>query len=101
MELQLEIKGFIEFCKNIASNPIEVSKSKELVDCLSFCVDALTNCNCSNKKESAHYEQKYLEISESFSEDALKSLSIILDPNSTYSNICISFPHSDKKIKIK
>ena len=99
--MELEIKGFIEFCKAIASNPKEVSNSKDLVDCLSFCLDGLTNCNCSNKKEATSYEQKYLEIAESFSEDSLRTLGAILDPSSIYSDIYISFPHTDKKIKIK
>lgn len=101
MEMQIEIKGFIEFCKAISSNPIEVAKSKDLVDCLSFCIDGLNNCKCSNKIESNSYEQKYLEIVESFSEDTLEILKTVLDPNSIYKNICISFPHVDKKIKIK
>ena len=99
--MELEIKGFIEFCKAIASNPIEVSNSKDLVECLSFCIDGLNKCNCSNKKESTPYEQKYLEIAESFSEDSLRTLGAILDPSSIYSDIYISFPHTDKKIKIK
>ena len=46
-------------------------------------------------------EKKYLEISHEFSKDFLDILGRILDPNSTYSDIYISFPTSDKKIKIK
>lgn len=99
--MELEIKGLIEFCRAISSSPTEVAKSKELVDCLSFCLDGLSNCNCSNKPSVESYEQKYLERASSFSKDALKVLGVILDPNSAYSDIYISFPNIDKKIKIK
>lgn len=99
--MELELKGLIEFCKAICTNPTEIAKSKELVESLSFCLDGLSKCDCSNKPDMESFEKKYLEIAESFSKDALDILSQILDANSTYSNIYISFPHSDKKIKIK
>jgi hypothetical protein len=99
--MELEIKGFIEFCRAISSNPTEVAKSKQLVDALSFCLNSVSNCNCSNKPSAENFEKKYLEMANEFSNDSLNVLSVILDPNSTYSNIYISFPYSENKIKIK
>jgi hypothetical protein len=99
--MELELKGFIEFCRAISSNPTEVAKSKQLVDSLSFCLNGLSNCDCSNKPSSENFEQKYLEIANGFSNDSLNILASILDLNSAYSSIYISFPNTDKKIKIK
>ena len=99
--MELEIKGFIEFCKAISFHPTEVAKSEQLVEALSFCLNGLSNCNCSNKPSVENFEKKYLEMASEFSNDSLKVLSVILDPNSTYSNIYISFPYSENKIKIK
>ena len=99
--MELEIKGFIEFCRAISLNPTEVAKSKQLVEALSFCLSGFSNCDCSNKPSTENFEKKYLEISHEFSKDSLDILGRILDPNSTYSDIYISFPTSDKKIKIK
>lgn len=99
--MELEIKGFIEFCKAISFHPTEVAKSEQLVEALSFCLNGLSNCNCSNKPSVENFEKKYLEISHEFSKDSLDILGRIFDPNSTYSDIHISFANSDKKIKIK
>ena len=99
--MELELKGFIEFCRAISSSPVEVAKSKQLVDALSFCLNSLSNCNCSNKPSVENFEKKYLETASEFSDDSLRVLAAILDPNSAYSNIYISFPHSENKIKIK
>jgi hypothetical protein len=99
--MELEIKGLIEFCKAISSSPTEVSKSTELVDALSFCIDALTKCDCSNKVNVEVYEKKYTQLSLGFSKDTLKILEQILDPNLTYSKIHISFPNTNIKITVK
>lgn len=99
--MEIEIRGFIEFCKSISTNPTEIVKSPELVDSLSFCISNLSNCNCSNKPSTEALEKKYLEIAEKFSQNSLDCLGRIFDPNSAYSSIYISFPCSDKKIKIK
>lgn len=99
--MEIEIKGLIEFCKAISTSPTEVSKSPELVDALSFCIDSLSKCNCSNKAATEIHENKYVEIADKFSQETIKILAEILDPNKTYSNISITFPHTNKIIKIK
>lgn len=99
--MEIEIKGLIEFCKAIATNPTEISKCPQLVEALSFCLDNLSKCNCSDMKSSEAYENKYVEFAEKFSKDTVEILAQILDPNKTYSSVIISFPYTDKYIKIK
>ena len=99
--MEIEIKGIIEFCKAISTSPTQVSKCPELVDALSFCIDSLSKCNCSNKAATEIHESKYTEIAEKFSKSTISALEEILDPNKTYSRINITFPYSDKIIKIK
>lgn len=99
--MELEIKGLIEFCKAISSSPTEVSKSTQLVEALNFCLEGLGKCDCSNKPNIQTYEKKYLQIAARFSKETIEILSEILDPNKTYSNISISFPDSNNKIKVK
>ena len=99
--MELEIKGFIEFCKAISFHPTEVGKSEQLVKALSFCLNGVSNCDCSNKPSTENFAKKYLEISHEFSKDSLDILGRIFDPNSAYSDIYVSFANSDKKIKIK
>lgn len=99
--MEIEIKGLIEFCKAISTSPTEVSKCQELVDALSFCIDSLSKCNCANKPATEIHESKYVEIASKFSQETVNILAEILDPNKAYSAINITFPHSNKIIKIK
>ena len=57
--MELEIKGFIEFCKAISFHPTEVGKSEQLVKALSFCLNGVSNCDCSNKPSTENFEKKY------------------------------------------
>lgn len=99
--MEIEIKGLIEFCRAISTSPTEISKCPELVEALSFCIDSLAKCNCSSNQTSEPHETKYVEIAEKFSQESIKVLAGILDPNNTYSGVTITFPYSDKIIKIK
>lgn len=99
--MELEIKGLIEFCRAISSSPTEVSESTELVDALSFCLDSLGKCDCNNKPAVESYEKKYSDLALAFSEDTIKKLEKILDPNLAYSKIYISFPNTNLKITVK
>ena len=64
--MELEIKGFIEFCRAISFNPTEVAKSKQLVEALSFCLSGFSNCDCSNKPSTENFEKKYCYIYKNF-----------------------------------
>jgi hypothetical protein len=99
--MELEIKGLIEFCKAISSSPTEISKSSQLVEALSFCLEGLGKCDCSNKPNIETYEKKYSEMAAKFSEETIKVLGEIFDPNKSYSSINISFPNNNNKIKVK
>lgn len=99
--MELEIKGLIEFCKAISSSPMEVAKSSQLVEALSFCLEGLGKCDCSNKPNLETYEKKYSEIAFNFSEETIQILQEIFDPNKAYSSINISFPNNNNKIKVK
>ena len=52
--MELEIKGFIEFCRFLANYPEDIAKNEELVAVLDFCFTSLSTCNCAkdNKKIS-------------------------------------------------
>ena len=99
--MELEIKGLIEFCKAISSSPTEISKSSQLVEALSFCLEALGKCDCSNKPNIQVFEKRYSEMAVKFSNETVQTLGEILDPNKAYSTINISFPDTNNKIKVK
>lgn len=101
--MELEVKGFIQFCRFLAQHPDKIADNQNLVHLLDFCFDAIGNCDCSTgKHENAKmYEQKFEEKMKALSAELLPDLAYILDSRQNFSDIFISFPLSGEKIKVK
>lgn len=101
--MELEIKGFIEFCKFLANYPEDIAKNEELVKLLDFCFTSLSTCNCSDssKKTSTEGENKFFSTFNDLSKETQHLLGQIFDKENKYISINISFPINDIVIKIK
>ena len=101
--MELEIKGFIEFCRFLANYPEDIAKNEELVMLLDFCFTSLSTCNCSkdSKKTSPESEHKFFSTFSSLSKSTQEVLGKIFDKENKYTSINISFPINDIVIKIK
>jgi hypothetical protein len=101
--MELEIKGFIQFCRFLSQHPQKIVDNESLVPILDFCFDAITKCDCqSGKIEKVQaYEQQFEEKIKSIEQNMLSVLASILDEKNNFSDIFISFPISGEKIKVK
>ena len=101
--MELEIKGFIEFCKFLANYPEEISKNEELVKLLDFCFSSMSTCNCSNtsNNNSKEFEDKYFSTLNSMPKEIHFLIGNIFDKENKYASIHISFVTNDTIIKIK
>ena len=101
--MELEIKGFIEFCRFLANYPEDIAKNEELVAVLDFCFTSLSTCNCAkdNKKISPEAEQNFFSTFNRISKTTQELLGQIFDKENKYTSISISFPINDIVIKIK
>jgi len=101
--MELEIKGFIEFCKFLANYPEDIAKNEELVKLLDFCFSSLSTCDCSDtsKNNSKELESHFFSTLGSMSKDMHILIGEIFDKENRYTNIHISFVNNDTVIKIK
>jgi hypothetical protein len=101
--MELEIKGFIEFCKFLANYPEDIAKNEELVKLLDFCFNSISTCNCSdpNKNNSKEIESSFFSTLDSMSKETHFLIGNIFDKENKYTNIYISFVNNDTIIKIK
>ena len=99
--MQLEIKGFIEFCRFLANYPKAIEKSKELQSLLEFCYQSLNNCNCKGKEAEFNQitEQEFSKRLEKLSPETAGILSLELKEN-IYSSVTVSSLYNIS-IKIK
>lgn len=101
--MELEIKGFIEFCKFLANYPEDIAKNEELVKILDFCFTSISNCDCSDasKNNSKQIEEKFFTTFNELSKETILSLGNIFDKENKYSSIAVSFATNDTLIKLK
>jgi len=101
--MELEIKGFIEFCKFLANYPEDIAKNEELVKLLDFCFNSISTCNCSdpNKNNSKEIESSFFSTLNSMPKETHVLIGNIFDNENKYINIYISFVNNDTIIKIK
>lgn len=100
--MDLEIKGFIEFCRALSNHPEAIIKNTELPEVLDFCFNAFSNCKCSSTdvSSSAMYEDLYFKQINKLSAETLRELGKILDEKNTYSSIVLSFSNNNDQIII-
>lgn len=103
MELELEIKGFFQFCRFLSSKPNKIIDSEQLKTFLDFCFNAASMCNCSAQDEEKRQiiEKQFHNMCKLMSKDTIKDLAEIFDPQNNYSEIMLSFVFSEDKIKVK
>ncbi len=101
--MELEVKGFIQFCRFLSQHPDRIANNKELEPLLDFCFDAVMNCDChTGKLEKTNiYETRFEEKFKSLSAVALSEMAHILDSRNNFSEVFVSFPISGEKIKVK
>lgn len=99
--MELEIKGFIEFCRFLAQNPDKIISNPQLFEVLDFCYKSISSCNCAEKAPNPKIEEDYYFQISSLDENLLKILGSIFDVNSNLDSIYLTFPINDIKIKIK
>lgn len=101
--MELEIKGFIEFCKFLANYPEDIAKNEQLVELLEFCFSSMSTCNCSNtsNNNSKEFEGKYFSTFDSMPKETHFLIGNIFDKENKYTSINISFVTNDTIIKIK
>lgn len=101
--MELEIKGFIEFCKFLANYPEDIIKNERLVALLDFCFSSIPKCNCANEvnRDRKEMELKFFAHINALQKETLDSIAQIFDKDNKYSAISISFPVNDTIIKIK
>jgi hypothetical protein len=99
--MDLEIKGFIEFCRSLSNHPEAIMRNEELVETLDFCFNAFSQCKCSSESSSsALYEDLYFKQINKLSKETLQELGQILDKQNTYSSIVLSFANNNDQIII-
>ena len=91
--MELEIKGFIEFCRFLAQRPEVIINNPCLFDTLDFCHRSIASCNCSNKLPDAKTEEEYFTRISNLTEEEIMSLDL--------DSIFLTFPINELKIKIK
>lgn len=99
--MELEIKGYIEMCRFLSTNPTIISQNKELQGILDFCFYSLSGCKCSQKQKAKQTENAYMEKMLQLGDEAKAFLLGIINPKNEYSSITLSFVDSDKIIKLK
>lgn len=101
--MELEIKGFIEFCKFLANYPEDIMNNERLVSLLDFCFSSVPKCNCANEinRDRKETEIKFFAHINALPKDITDLLAQIFDKENKYSAISISFPINDTIIKIK
>ena len=99
--MELEIKGFIEFCRFLSQNPDKIINNPQLFKALEFCHQSISSCSCAGKAPSSQFEEKYYEQIKSLDEATLLSIGEIFDVRKDLSEVYLTFPINDIKIKIK
>lgn len=99
--MELEIKGFIEFCRFLANKPDKIIENPDLYSVLDFCYKSVASCNCSNKDPDQKTEKEYYDRISKLEDPMLKVLGSIFDVRGDLDSIYLSFPINDIKIKIK
>lgn len=101
--MELEIKGFIEFCKFLANYPEDIINNENLVNILDFCFSSVPKCNCANQvnTDRKEAELKFFIHINALQKETLDLIAGIFDKENKYSAITISFPINDITIKIK
>ena len=99
--MELEIKGFIEFCRFLAQNPAKIIDNPKLFEVLDFCYKSISSCNCANKPPDIKVEEEYFKQISILPEDMLKILGEIFNTRGDLESIYITFPINDIKIKLK
>lgn len=101
--MELEIRGFIEFCKALSKHPDLIIKTPSLPDVIIFCHSSISNCNCGNKELSkrAEFEKTFHEKMIKLPPEVLKEIGTAFDPENTYEIINVSFPENEGLIKLK
>jgi hypothetical protein len=99
--MELEIKGFIEFCRFLSQNPDKIINNPQLFKVLEFCHQSISSCSCAGKTPSSQFEEKYYEQIKSLDESTLLSIGEIFDVRKDLSAVYLTFPINDIKIKIK
>lgn len=101
--MELEIKGFLQFCRFLSKHPKRIVDNQDLASLLDFCFDAVMKCDCSTGKaeKMQHYEQLFEEKFKAFYPKVSADLGFILDERNNFSDVFISFPLSGEKIKVK
>jgi hypothetical protein len=101
INMEIEISGFIEFCKFLALNPKEISQDKHLQELLDFCFSSIFNCKCDGTTHDKSIEIEFSQKLKALSEDQIKKLAQLFDKNGIYSHIHLSSPESETKIQLK
>lgn len=101
--MELEIRGFLEFCRFLSRHPQKIVDNEDLIPLLDFCLDSVNNCDCGAGKSDKMpiYEQKFEEKFKTFTPKMLSDIAFILDSNNNFSDVFVSFPLSGEKIKVK
>jgi hypothetical protein len=101
--MELEVKGFIEFCRFLSQHPDKIISNEELAKMLDFCLNSLSSCNCQsqdNEKKKIS-EGAFIEKIKMLSQKSLDDLALIIDNSNQFSIIYISSAISEDKIKVK
>ena len=99
--MELEIKGFIEFCRFLSENPDKIISTPKLFSVLEFCHQSISSCSCAGKAPDAKFEEKYYEQINSLDKETLSSLGEVFDVRKDLSAVYLSFPINDIKIQLK
>ncbi len=101
--MELEIKGFIQFCKFLSKHPDLIINTADLPNLLIFCFDSVKNCDCSSKTASkrVEFEASFFKEMQKISPETLKKLGEAFDLEKTYEIINVSFPDRAEVIKLK
>jgi len=99
--MELEIKGFIEFCRFLAQKPEAIINNPCLFDTLDFCHKSIASCNCSNKLPDSKLEEEYFNRISNLTIEELNCLGKIFDIRGDLDSVFLTFPINELKIKIK
>ena len=100
-EMEIEISGFIQFCKFLAQNPKEISQDKYLQELLDFCFSSIFNCKCDGTTYDKSIEIEFSRKIENLKEDQIKKIALLFDKNNIYKHIFLSSPELKNKLQIK